>query len=100
MSGQQAVEILRRFAIEDLREPRDRAAQWQQIRAITGESSRLVWRSSPRQLTATTVLQVLAAGATGVQLLVDELMAAGGHYAELFQLQANTYLGRTPASSR
>lgn len=71
------------FTILDLKNPSDRLSHWRKIPDLTTEALRLVWRSSRRHFLAVTLLQVCAAAALAVQLLVgrrvlQDLMAVSG----------------------
>jgi len=70
------------LTLYDLKGPTDRLSQWRRIPEITIESLRLVWRAGPRQFVAVTALQLGAAAAIGLQLLVgrqilQQLMRVG-----------------------
>jgi ATP-binding cassette subfamily B protein len=73
----------RPFTSLDLKSPSNRLNQWRKIPTLTVEALRLVRHSSPRHFLIVTVLQLAAAVALGVQLLVgrevlQDLISIGG----------------------
>jgi ATP-binding cassette subfamily B protein len=59
----------RPFTIKDLT-PEGRVGAWRRVPSVSGSAVRLVWAAAPRQLLTTFALQLAAAAAIGVQLLI------------------------------
>ena len=60
----------RPFTLAGLSAPVERGRQWRKVPGLTLGALRLVWRASPRQLVATTALQLAMAASIGAQLLI------------------------------